>query len=145
MADAKTKPTAVSVEDFIAAIEPPAKREDATVLDAIFRRVTGEEPRMWGPTIVGYGDYRTTYHSGREVHNMRAGFSPRKAKHSLYLMGGYCDEAAGKRRRAHLARLGKHSTGASCIYINKIADVDLAMLEEMIADDWRTMRRLYPD
>ena len=144
MAEGKTKPTEVGVDDFIAAVQPPAKHEDAKVLDAMFRRVTGEEPRMWGPTIIGYGDYRTTYDSGREVHNLRAGFSPRKAKHSLYLMGSYCDAEAGERRREQLARLGKHSTGASCLYINRLADVDLTVLEEMIADDWAVMNRLYP-
>lgn len=145
MAEAKTKPTGAGVDDFIAAVEPAGKREDAKILDAIFRRVTGRAPRMWGPTIIGYGDYRTTYESGREVHNLRAGFSPRKAKHSLYLMGGYCDEAAGERRREQCARLGKHTTGASCLYINKLADVDVAVLEEMIADDWAVMTRLYPN
>ncbi|MEL6878751.1 MAG: DUF1801 domain-containing protein, partial [Pseudomonadota bacterium] len=94
MSDAKTQITDVDPADFIAAVEPEAKCEDAKVLDALFRKVTGEEPQMWGPSIIGYGQYRTTYASGRDVHWMRAGFSPRKAKHSLYLMGGYCDEIA---------------------------------------------------
>lgn len=144
MTEAKTKPTEVSVEQFIAAVAPPAKHDDAKVLDAMFRRVTGEEPRMWGPTIIGYGDYRTIYDSGREVHSLRAGFSPRKAKHSLYLMGGYCDAEAGERRREQLTRLGKHGMGTNCLYINKLADVDLGVLEEMIADDWEVMKRVYP-
>src|SRR5690606_17374462 len=73
MADAVTMPTGVSVTDFIGAVEPPARREEACVLDALFRRVTGVEPQMWGPTIIGYGDYRTVYASGREVHNLRCG------------------------------------------------------------------------
>lgn len=145
MADAKTKPTEISVAEFIAGVEPEAKREDALVLDALFRKVTGAEPQMWGPTIIGYGAYRTTYASGRDVHWMRSGFSPRKAKHSLYFMGGYCDEASGKRRDEQLARLGKHSTGKSCVYVKKLADIDLAVLEEIIAEDWATMARIYPE
>ncbi|QFT78216.1 DUF1801 domain-containing protein [Erythrobacter sp. THAF29] len=144
MAEAKTKQTDVPVEEFIANVEPAAKREDAKVLDALFRKVTGEEPKMWGPSIIGYGEYETTYASGRDVHWMRSGFSPRKAKHSLYLMGGYCDELAAKERAEVLSRLGKHSEGKSCLYINKLADVDLEVLEEMIAKDWATMQRIYP-
>ena len=138
-------PTGVDPDEFIAAVEPDAKRADAEVLDALFRRVTGEEPMMWGPSIIGYGQYRTTYASGRKVHWMRSGFSPRKAKHSLYLMGGYCDEATGSKRDALLAKLGKHTTGKSCLYINKLADVDLGVLEEMIRNDWEAMARIYPD
>ena len=144
MAEAKTRQTDAMVGDFIAAVEPARKREEAEVLDALFRKVTGETPRMWGASIIGYGDYRTTYESGRDVHWMRAGFSPRKARHSLYLMGGYCDELAGKARDGALARLGKYKTGKSCLYINKLADVDLAVLEEMIAADWAAMNRIYP-
>ncbi len=88
MADAKTQITEVDPATFIAAVEPVTKREDAQVIDALFRKITAAEPKMWGPAIVGYGSYRTTYASGRHVHWIRAGFSPRKAKHSLYLMGG---------------------------------------------------------
>ena len=145
MAEAKTQITEVDPADFIDAVEPERKRVEAKVLDAMFRRVTGEEPKMWGPSIIGYGSYRTTYASGRDVHWMRAGFSPRKAKHSLYLMGGYCDEVAAKAREEALTRLGKHSTGKSCLYINKLADIDLEVLEEMIAADWATMNRIYPE
>lgn len=144
MAEAKTKQTDVPVEDFIASVEPEAKREDAKVLDALFRKVTGEEPRMWGPSIIGYGEYRATYASGRDVHWMRSGFSPRKARHSLYLMGGYCDEIAARERDEALSRLGKFKTGKSCLYVNKLADIDLGVLEELIASDWATMQRIYP-
>lgn len=145
MAEAKTTITDQSPADFIAAVEPERRREEALVLDALFRKVTGELPVMWGPSIIGYGQYRTTYASGRDVHWMRTGFSPRKAKHSLYLMGGYCDEITGKRRDALLAKLGKYSTGKSCLYINKLADVDMAVLEEMLRNDWEAMARLYPE
>ncbi|WP_298304354.1 DUF1801 domain-containing protein [uncultured Erythrobacter sp.] len=145
MSENKTKPTQVSVEDFIEAVEPAAKREDAKVLDALFRKVTGEEPQMWGPSIIGYGSYHYKYESGREGDMCRSGFSPRKAKHSLYLMGGYCDDITAKKREAFLKRLGKHKTGASCLYVNKLADIDLQVLEEMIATDWETMNRIYPE
>lgn len=145
MSEAKTKPTGATPESFIASVVPERKRDEAEVLNAMFRKITGEEPVMWGPSIIGYGQYRTTYASGRDVVWMRAGFSPRKAKHSLYLMGGYCDEETGKRRDAQLARLGKYSRGKSCLYINKLADVDLNVLEEIIADDWAAMARIYPE
>ena len=145
MAEAKTQVTDVDPADFIATVEPERKREEAEVLDALFRKVTGEQPQMWGPSIIGYGAYDTTYASGREVHWMRSGFSPRKAKHSLYLMGGYCDEVTGKRRDALLAKLGKYKTGKSCLYINKLADVDMDVLEQLVRNDWEAMARLYPD
>ena len=145
MAEAKTQITPVDPADFIASVEPEAKREEAKVLDALFRKVTGEDPRMWGPSIIGYGQYRTTYATGRDVHWMRSGFSPRKAKHSLYLMGGYCDEVTGKRRDALLAKLGKYATGKSCLYINKLADVDMEVLEELLRNDWEGMAQKFPD
>jgi hypothetical protein len=145
MAEAKTTITDQAVEAFIAGVEPPAKREEAAVLDALFRKITGEQPKMWGPSIIGYGEYRTTYDSGRDVHWMRSGFSPRKAKHSLYLMGGYCDEITAAHRAEALARLGKYATGKSCLYVNKLADIDLGVLEEIIAEDWQTMLKLFPE
>jgi hypothetical protein len=145
MGEVKTTVTDVAVEVFIDGVEPVAKREDARVLDALFRKVTGATPRMWGPTIIGYGEYSTTYDSGRKVHWMRAGFSPRKAKHSLYFMGGYCDPVTGAGRDEKLARLGKYTTGKSCLYVNKLADIDLAVLEEIIAADWAAMRRIFPE
>ncbi|MFN2100358.1 DUF1801 domain-containing protein [Altererythrobacter sp. MF3-039] len=145
MSEAKTQITAVDPAAFIDAVEPEAKRDDAKVLDAMFRRITGEKPKMWGKSIIGYGDYHTTYDSGRKVHWLRTGFSPRKTKHSLYLMGGYCDPVTGEKHGDALKRLGKHSRGKSCLYINKLADVDLEILEEMIRNDWNEMNRRYPD
>ncbi|SFP05539.1 DUF1801 domain-containing protein [Qipengyuania nanhaisediminis] len=145
MAEAKTQITDRDPADFIAAVEPQSKREEAGRLDELFRKVTGEAPKMWGPSIIGYGEYRTTYESGREVHWMRSGFSPRKAKHSLYLMGGYCDPEAGKRRDKLLAKLGKYATGKSCLYINKLGDVDMDVLEQLVRNDWDAMARKYPD
>ena len=145
MSEPKTRATEAPVEDFIAAVEPPSKQDDARVLLELFTKVTGEQPTMWGESIIGFGKYNTVYASGRKVEWMRAGFSPRKAKHSLYMMGGYCDDIAAKERDELLTRLGKHSTGKSCLYINKLADVDLDVLEEMIAAEWKTMARIYPD
>lgn len=145
MAEAKTQITDRDPADFIASVEPVRKREEAERLDALFRKVTGKAPKMWGPSIIGYGEYQTTYDSGREVHWMRSGFSPRKAKHSLYLMGGYCDPETGRRRDELLARLGKYATGKSCLYINKLADVDMDVLEQLVRNDWDGMARKYPD
>lgn len=145
MSEPKTRANDAPVEDFIAAVEPQSKRDDARVLLDLFTRVTGEPARMWGGSIIGFGEYKTVYASGRKVEWMRSGFSPRKAKHSLYLMGGYCDDIAAGEREEALTRLGKHSTGKSCLYINKLADVDLGVLEEMIAKDWATMQRIYPE
>lgn len=144
MSDNKTLPTAADVDDFIAAIDHAGRREEARVLDALYRRVTGHPPVMWGPTIIGYGQYHYRYDSGREGDMCRAGFSPRKAKHSIYLMGVYCDDAMRAEGEELLARLGKHAKGASCLYVNKLADVDMGVLEELVALDWRAMNLRYP-
>ncbi|PIW56178.1 MAG: hypothetical protein COW16_02080 [Sphingomonadales bacterium CG12_big_fil_rev_8_21_14_0_65_65_10] len=140
----KTTQTEASVEEFIDTIDHERKREEARELLALFERVTGERPKLWGPSIIGFGEYHYEYDSGREGDWMRTGFSPRKAKHSLYLMGGFCDEAEAERRKEKLDRLGKWSRGKSCLYINKLDDVDMDVLEEIVADDWATMNALYP-
>lgn len=144
MAEVKTHATQVDPADFIAAVEPAAKRADAVVLDKLFRRVTGQQPKMWGPTIIGYGSYHYRYDSGHEGRAARVGFSPRKAKHSLYLLG--CDGGATNARfQDLLGRLGKHSRGASCLYVNKLADIDIAVLEEMIELSWRSSFADWPE
>ncbi len=126
MTENKTQPTTVSVSDFIAAVEHPTRRTDAETLDAMFRRVTGWQPRMWGPTIIGYGQYHYTYDSGRTGDFLATGFSPRKANLVLYIMPGYTDFG-------HIMdRLGKHKLGKSCLYINKLADVDMGVVEELV-------------
>ena len=126
MADNKTQATAVDPMDFINAIEHPTRRADAITLDGIFREVTGWQPRMWGPTIIGYGEYHYTYESGREGDFCATGFSPRKANLSLYIMPGYQDFG-------HiLDRLGKYKLGKACLYINKLADVDTDVVAEII-------------
>ena len=138
----KTKSTELSVADFIAAVPDARRQEEASVIDALHRRVTGFEPKLWGPSIIGYGSYDYQYDSGRTGTMCRAGFSPRKANLVLYLMGNYCD------RQAEVddlfARLGKHKTGKSCLYINKLADVDLAVLERLIVISWQVMNEKYP-
>ncbi len=125
-ANNKTQPTEVSVADFLAAVDHPTRRADGLVLDDMFRQVTGWTPRMWGPSLVGYGQYHYRYDSGREGDFLATGFSPRKASLSIYIMPGYKDFGP------ILDRLGKHKMGKSCLYINKLADVDLAVLEELV-------------
>lgn len=142
-AEIKTKATTMSVADFIAAVPDPRRREEAAAIDAIHRRVTGLEPQMWGPTIIGYGSYSYKYDSGREGTMCRAGFSPRKAAMTIYLMGNYCDHQV--EADALFARLGKHSTGKACLYIKKLADVDLEVLERLVALSWGAMNGNYPD
>jgi hypothetical protein len=143
-AEIKTKPTDAKVEAFVNAIDHPVRRADGDALLALYAEVTGMEPVMWGPSIIGYGSYHYKYESGREGDMARAGFSPRKANLSIYLMCGYCDEAMEARMAALRARLGKHKMGASCLYINKLADVDMDVLREMIATDLAWMDKKYP-
>ena len=135
----KTQPTAVSAADYVAAIEHPVRRADAAVLLDMMSRITGWEARMWGPSIVGFGTYHYTYESGREGDFMRTGFSARKANLVVYIMPGYTDFSA------ILARLGKHKLGKSCLYINKLADVDLVVLEELIRAGLADMAEKYPE
>ena len=140
--EAKTKATEVKPEDYIAALPDARRREEATVLDAMHRRVTGLEPKMWGPSMIGYGSYHYRYASGHEGEAMRGGFSPRKAALTVYLMGTY----AGRQREADalFTRLGKHKMTKSCLYINKLADVDMDALEGVVRLSWDEMNRLYP-
>jgi len=126
LAENKTQPTDVPVADFLDGVEHKTRRADALVLDAMFRDVTGWEPVMWGPTIIGYGSYDYAYESGRSGTFLATGFSPRKSNLSIYIMPGYTDFSS------YLDRLGKHKTGAACLYINKLADVDQAVLAELI-------------
>lgn len=131
----KTQPTDVLVNDFLNAVEHPVRRADGLQLDALFRRVTGWQPVMWGPTIVGYGQYHYTYDSGRQGDFLACGFSPRKANLSIYVMPGYTDFSP------ILSRLGKHKTGKACLYVNKLADIDMGVLAELVTaglDDLRT-------
>ena len=126
MSGNKTVATNEDVQDFLRQVEPERRRADGLRLNEIFQQVTGYAPRMWGPSIVGYGEYHYTYDSGREGDFLATGFSPRKANLSIYIMPGYADFGP------ILDRLGKHKMGKSCLYINKLADVDEDVLAELI-------------
>ncbi len=134
MAENKTQITDVDPSVFLATVENPTRRADAEVMLDLMSKVTGCEPKMWAPSIIGFGRYRYRYDSGREGEFMLAGFSPRKANLVIYTMPGYgeMDEK--------LAELGKHRLGKSCLYINKLADVDLDVLEQIVVDGVATMR-----
>jgi hypothetical protein len=129
----KTQRTKASVAAFIAAIENDTRRRDARAIDKWFREITGEKPAMWGPSIIGYGEYES--HTGRWA---RAAFSPRKANLVLYVLDDYnkgCDVL--------LKKLGKHKTGKCCLYINKLADVDEAVVRGLIQSSWDHMNATY--
>jgi hypothetical protein len=134
----KTKVTDNSVLEFIEQVDSPKKREDAYRLLDIFTEVTGYEAKMWGPSIIGFGSYHYRYASGHEGDAALTGFSPRKAKISLYFAPG--DE----RRGPLLERFGKHTTGAACVYVNKLEDIDLDVLRELIAQTVRFLQAAYP-
>lgn len=138
MSGNKTKPTEMTVEAFLDAVEPGQKREEARRLDALFREVTGFNPVMWGPSMIGYGSYYYVYESGREGDFLATGFSPRKAKHSIYILPGYADYGS------ILDRLGKHSKGKSCLYVNKLADIDLQVLAELIETGLKDLSAKWP-
>jgi Domain of unknown function (DU1801) len=143
-AELKTRPTDADVAKFIAKVENDTRRNDAERLLEIYARATGMQPKMWGPSIIGYGSYHYKYDSGREGDMCRAGFSPRKGNVVLYLMGGYCNAPTQAKMDALRAKLGKHKTGASCLYINKLADVDIDVLKEMVKLDLAYMDEKYP-
>lgn len=144
-ADLKTKATSADVEAFIATAQPERRQEEARQLIDLFRRITGEEPKMWGPSIIGFGSYDYKYESGREGTSLRAGFSPRKAKLSLYLMGAYCTPEAQAEQDRLLGLLGKHSVSKSCLYINRLEQVNMAILEQLIRNNWELMNERYPN
>ena len=128
MAEIKTRPTAVNVEEFISNIKDEQKRKDSWVLLEIMQTASGEAPQMWGGSIIGFGQVKIkSPNSGREVDWLRIGFAPRKANFSLYISGNINSQHAEA-----LKKLGKHKTGVGCLYINKLADVDLSVLKGMI-------------
>jgi|SRR5450755_3864368 Domain of unknown function (DU1801) len=134
MAENKTKPTKLSVPAFIKALMDQTKRADAKVLVKVMQRITGEKPKMWGPSIIGFGSYHYKYESGREGDMPIAGFSPRKAAIVFYMMAGFDGS------KLFLAKLGKYTTGKGCLYIKKLADVDQEVLEAMVAQSVAAMR-----
>lgn len=130
----KTKETASSVDAFLAK-QPAETVADCRVIMALMKKATGEEPKLWGPSIVGYGRYAYKYDTGREGEWMVTGFSPRKANMTLYIMTGF------EKETALLQKLGKHTTGKSCLYIKKLSDVDLKVLESLIVKGVKTMAK----
>ncbi len=133
----KTRPTPTTAAEFIAAVQDPKRRADAEAACALLAEATGEPPVMWGPSIVGFGAYHYRYASGHEGDAPLVGFSPRKANLVFYL---YCDEG----REELLARLGKHKSGKGCVYVNRLSDVDPAVLKEMAVATAEQMRARYP-
>ncbi|WP_096187698.1 DUF1801 domain-containing protein [Evansella halocellulosilytica] len=138
MYELKTKENDSSVIEFIEGVESPKKREDAYKLLDIFTETTGYPAKMWGQSMVGFGKYHYKYESGHEGDAMLVGFSPRKAKISLYFATGMSD------REALLKDFGKHTTGKACVYINKLADVHVDVLKELITQSITFLKEKYP-
>jgi hypothetical protein len=137
MAENKTKPTNVSPAGFIDAIEPEQRRKDCRALAALMREVTGQPPKMWGPSIVGFDQYHYNYASGREGDMLLTGFSPRRQDLVLYL-------GPGLENTDLLAKLGKHKVGKGCLYVKKLDDVDRTVLRTLVEHSVDTMRKRYP-
>jgi len=137
MAEPKTRPTGQSVKKFLDGIRDKTRREDCYTVLRLMKRATKAEPKMWGPSIVGFGEYRLKYASGRELDWPLTGFSPRKQALTLYLLCG----AEGV--PALLRKLGKHKSSKCCLYIQRLADVDLKVLTELINQSVRDARRAY--
>jgi hypothetical protein len=139
MYELKTKQTDSSVIEFIENVDSIKKREDAYQLLDIFTETTGFEAKMWGPSIIGFGSYHYQYDSGHEGDAPLVGFSPRKAKISLYF-------APGEKKREELLKVfGKHTTGKACVYINKVADIDMNILKELINQSVKFLQEMYPN
>ncbi|MEO5859683.1 MAG: DUF1801 domain-containing protein [Pyrinomonadaceae bacterium] len=134
-AELKTKETVASVDDFIASIDNAVRRNDAEKVLAIYKRVTGEEAKMWGPAIVGFGNGKLKYPDGREIDWMLAAFSPRKQNMTLYVI---CNSP---KQPALLSKLGKHTTSTACLYIKKLSDVDEKVLEAVVKDAYKHAKK----
>lgn len=126
MAELKTKPTEQSVEDFFKTIENQEKQKDCEALATLMQKITRSEPKMWGASIIGFGQHHYVYESGREGDWFLAGFSPRKQNITIYVMGGFAEETG------LLKQLGRHKTGKSCIYIKNLSDINLDILKMLI-------------
>lgn len=139
MPEAKTKPTAVSVRDFLATVADPQRRRDCKALIPVMERLTGSPATMWGPSIVGFGRYEYRLASGKIGASCITGFSPRKADLTLYLLAGYEERGT----KALLAKLGRHKLGKVCLYLKRLVDVDLLVLEQLLAESIAETRRLH--
>jgi hypothetical protein len=138
MAELKTKKTTASVKDFLNSVPDERKRKDSFAILKLMQEVTGTKAAMWGPSIVGFGKYHYKYVSGHEGDAPLAGFSPRKQNLTLYIMAGFDGRAE------LLGKLGKHKTGKVCLYINKLEDVDLFTLKDLVRRSFEYMQRKYP-
>lgn len=137
MSGNKTIPTSESVTDFLNAVANDQKRADSYALLDLMKKITGEPPVMWGPSIVGFGQYHYKYDSGREGEMLLTGFSPRKQNLTLYIMAGF------HRYKSLLKKLGKHSTGKSCLYIKKLADINMEVLTDIITLSYEYYNKKY--
>jgi len=137
MSTNKTMPTGEDVENFLAGLSDERQRRESYVLIDLMRKVTGEDPVMWGQSIVGFGSYHYVYDSGREGDSVLAGFSPRTGKFSLYITAGVDGFPE------LLERLGKYKVGKSCLYVKRLDDIDLSVLEELLAESVAVMRKRY--
>ena len=130
----KTKPNKLSVEKFLNSVKDEKKKADSFKVLELMKKITKEEPVMWGPSIVGFGKYHYKYASGREGEFFVTGFSPRKQNLTLYIMSGF------KKYDGLMKKLGKYKTGSSCLYINKLEDVDLKVLKSLITESVKYMK-----
>jgi hypothetical protein len=135
MAEAKTKATQANVADYLAAKASDDQRIDCAALMAVLEKITGESPKMWGPSIVGYGAYRYTYESGRTGESCLVGFAVRGKELVVYL------GAEGEQQEALLSRLGKHKMGKACLYFKRLSDLDKLVLEQLIAGSIAEIKR----
>lgn len=135
MAELKTKVNEASVLEFLENVPDEKKRQDSLAVLEMMREVTGEEAKMWGTSIVGFGSYHYKYESGREGDMPLVGFSPRKQNLTLYIMPGF------DRYEELMAKLGKHTTGKSCLYVKRLADVDRAVLRELVGQSYAFMHQ----
>ncbi len=139
MTENKTRPTAASVEAYLAALQPAERRADAEALCALMGRISGWPPVMWGPSMIGFGQYRYRTDAGREGDLFRVGFAPRRPAHVLYIHGGF------DRFEALKAKIGKFTAGKACIYVKRLSDLDPPALEALVAASLAHMREAYPD
>lgn len=139
MAELKTQPNNQSVTAFIDSVEPEWKRDDARKILKLMQKISGEEPVMWGSAIVGFGKYHYKYESGREGDWFLTGFSPRKTSLTIYMMAGY------KGQDELLEKLGKYKKSVGCLYIKKLEDVDLKILEEMTKKSIQSLKERYAE
>lgn len=138
MAELKTQKHVGSVSAFLNAVPNDTRRQDAKVVLKLLEKVTGKKAKMWGPSIIGFDEYHYKYASGHEGDMCMIGFSPRAQALTLYMMPGFTHQ------EKLLEKLGKHKTGKGCLYVNKLADVDLAVLEQMMRDAYTWMQQKYP-